>query len=154
MIISTIIIHSLLCQMQHNTWPGHIFSASLIAPRFTTIFRCQTNGQWKSFHSILLVKLLPTKDLNKALADLSLLLQASCVSTLTQLSILTNVLKMWMILELHSTLLRILPGIYRQISKAFTKQDWNWQLKLTFWSQTGWIPRQNHLIGKSNTTNS
>ena len=71
---------------------GSHYSASLTAPKFITVCRWRTNGQWKRLHSILLAEPLPTKDLHKVLADLCLLFQVSGVSTLTQLTKLTNVL--------------------------------------------------------------
>ena len=53
--------------------------------------------------------------------------QASCASTWTQLSRLTNVLNTWTILESQTTMLRILPGTFGQSSSAFATQD----IKLT-----------------------
>ena len=68
-------------------------------------------------------ELLPTKDLHKASADLCLLFQASCASTLTQPSRLTNVLNTWTIMELQPILLRISPGTIEQSSSSFAKPD-------------------------------
>ena len=49
--------------------------------------------------------------------------QASCASTWTQMSRLTNVLNTWMILELQPKMLRSLPGTFGQSSSAFAMQD-------------------------------
>ena len=92
MTILTIIIQLALCQMQHITSQGSLFSATLTAPKLITACSCWTNGQWKCSHSILLAEDLPTKDLHKVLADLCLHFQVSCMSTWTQMSKLTNVL--------------------------------------------------------------
>ena len=129
MIILTITTQSALCQTQHNTWQGNPYSANLIAFRLTIVCRWRTNGQWKGLHSILLAELLPIKDLHKVSADLCLLFRALCASTWTQLSKLTNVLNMWMTLELQPIMLRILSGTFGQSSSVFARQDWNWQLK-------------------------
>ena len=83
------------------------------------------NGPWRTLHSILPAEPLPTEDLHKLLAGLCLLYQASCTSTRSQLSKMTNVLNTWT-LELQPTLLWILPGMFWQSSSAFAKQDWNW----------------------------
>ena len=71
---------------------GSHYSASFTAPKLITVCRWRTNDQWKCSHSILLAELLPITDLQKVLADLCMLFQASCVSTWTQSSKLTNVL--------------------------------------------------------------
>ena len=42
------------CQMQHNTWRGSHYSASLTALRLITACRWRTNVRWKCLHSILL----------------------------------------------------------------------------------------------------
>ena len=68
-IILTLKTQSALCQMQHNTWQGNVFSASLIALRLLTVCRWRTNGQWKCLQSILPVELLPTGGLHKVLAN-------------------------------------------------------------------------------------
>ena len=108
---------------QHNTWQKKPYSASLTALRLNTVCRWRTNSQWKCLLSILLAKLLPTRDLHKASADLCLLFQASCASTWTQLSRLTIVLNTWMILESQPITLRTLPGTFGQSSSAFAMQD-------------------------------
>ena len=123
MTTQTIIIQSALCQMQHNTWQGSNYFVNLIAPKPMTVCRWRTKGQWKCLHLILLVEPLPTEDLHKVLADLCLLFRASCASTWTQLSKLTNVLNTWMILELQPIMLRILPETFGQFSIAFAMQD-------------------------------
>ena len=66
---------------------------------------------------------LPTEDLHKVLADVCLLFQASCGSTWTQLSRLTNVLNTWTTLEMQPIMLWMLPGTFGQSSSAFAKQD-------------------------------
>ena len=129
MITLTIITQSALCQLQHNTWQGSHYSASLTAPKLTTACRWRTNVRWKFLHSILLAEPLPTKDLHKVSADLCRLFRGSCASTWTQLLRLTNVLNTWMILELQVIMLRILPGTFGQSLSVFARQDWNWQLK-------------------------
>ena len=123
MITLTIITQSALCQMQHNTWQENHYSASLIAPKLITACIWQTNIRWNCLHSILLAEPLPTKDSHRVSADLCLLFQASCASTGTQLSSLTNVLNTWMILDLRPIRLRILPGTFGQSSSVFAKQD-------------------------------
>ena len=123
MIILTIITQSAFCQTQHNTWQGNPYSANLIALMLITVCRWQTNGQWKCLLSILLAEPLPTGDLHKALADLGLLFEASCLKNWTQLSRLTNVLNTWMILESQLITLRTLPGTFGQSSSAFAMQD-------------------------------
>ena len=65
---------------------------------------------------------LPKRDL-KTFADLCLPFQASNVSIWTQLSKLTNVLKMWIILELQPKMLRTSPRIFGQSSSAVAMQD-------------------------------
>ena len=70
MITLTIISQSALCQMQHNTWQGRHYSASLTAPKHITACRWRTNVQWKCLQSILLAEPLRTKDLHKVSADL------------------------------------------------------------------------------------
>ena len=62
MIIPTIFIQSALCQTQHNTWQGNLYSANLAALKLIIVCRWRTNGQWKCLHSILPAELLPTKD--------------------------------------------------------------------------------------------
>ena len=119
----TIIIQSALCQIQHNTWQGSHYFVSLIAPKPITACRWRTNVQWKCLHLILLVEPLPTEDLHKVSADLCLPFRASCASTWTQLSKLTNVLNTWMTLELQPIMLRISPGIFAQSSSSFAMQD-------------------------------
>ena len=69
------------------------------------------------------------KQLHKALADLCLLFQVSCLSTWTQSSKLFNVLSTWTTLESEPIMLRISPGTFGQPSSAFAKQDWSWQLR-------------------------
>ena len=64
--------------MQHNTWQGSHYSVSLIAPKRIIACRWRTNVRWKCSPSILLVELLPTRDLHKVLADLCLLFRVSC----------------------------------------------------------------------------
>ena len=112
-----------LCQMQHNTWQGSLYSASLTAPKLVSVCRRWTNGQWECSPSFLLAELLPTKDLLKFLAASCLLFQVSCVSTWTQLSKLTNVLKTWTTLESQPLMLWTSPGTFEQSSSAFAKQD-------------------------------
>ena len=129
MIILTIFTQSALYQTQHNTWQGNLYSANLTALRFIIGCRWWTNGQCNWLFSILLAKSLPTKDLHKFSADLCLLFQVSWTSTWTQLSRLTNVLNMWMILELQPITLPTLPGTYGQFSSGFAMRDWNWYLK-------------------------
>ena len=63
------------------------------------------------------------KSLHEVSADPCLLFLASCASTWTQLSKLTNVLNTWTILESQPTMLRILPGTFGQSSSAFATQD-------------------------------
>ena len=86
---------------------GNFFSGSLIVFRLITICSGQTNSQWKCLQSFFLAELPPTKDLHKVSADLCLLFHVSCASTWIQFSKLANVFKMWMIMELHPTRLRI-----------------------------------------------
>ena len=129
MIIRTIITQLALCQTQHNTWQENPYPASLTAVRIIIACRWHTNVRWKWLHSILLAELLPTKDLHKVSVDLCLLFWASCASTWTQLSKLTNVLNNWMTLELQPITLGTLPGTSGQSSSAFAMQDWNWQSK-------------------------
>ena len=74
-------------------------------------------------HSILPADLLPTEDLHKVSADLCLHFRASCASTWTQLSNVTNVLNTWMTLELQPIMLRIVPGTFAQSSSVFARQD-------------------------------
>ena len=125
MIVLTSIIQSALCQMQHKTWQGNLYSASLIAPNIIIVCRWWINDQWKCLHSFLIADLLPTEDLHKVLAVLYLLFQVSCMSTRTQLSKLINVLNMWRILELQPTMQQILPGtlvaVYQCIRQAGLK---------------------------------
>ena len=143
MIILTIITQSALCQTQHNTWQGNPCSANLTALKLITVWRWRTNGQWKCLLSILLAELLPIRHLHKASADLCLLFQASCASTWTQLSRLTNVLNTCMILESQPITLRTSAGTFAQSSSAFAMQDWNWRSKkatlesgnLNFWEE-------------------
>ena len=73
---------------QHLAGSHH--SANQIAHKLITVCRWRTNAQWRCLRSILLAELSPTKDLHKALADLCLHFQASCLSTWTQSSKLTN----------------------------------------------------------------
>ena len=77
MIVLTIIIQSALCQTQHNTWQGNLYSARLTALRLIIACRWRTNVRWKCLHSILLAEPSPTKDLHKVSADLCLLFRAS-----------------------------------------------------------------------------
>ena len=123
MIILTIITQSALCQTQHNTWQGNLYSANLAALRLTTVCRWRTNDQWRCLFSILLAEPPPTGDLHNALADLCLLSQASCAIIWTQLSRLTNVLSMWMVLESQSIMQRSSPGIFGQSSSACAMHD-------------------------------
>ena len=69
------------------------------------------------------------KRLEQGLRDLCLLFWVSCANIWTQLSKLTNVLRMWTILELQPIMQRILPATFEQSSSAFAKQGWNWQSK-------------------------
>ena len=117
------ITQSALCQTQHNTWQGNPSSASLTALRLIIAYRWWTNVRWKCSHSILLAELLPTKDLHKVLAVLCLPFQASCASSWTQLSRLTNVLSTWTILGSQSIMLRILPETFGQSSSALAMPD-------------------------------
>ena len=119
----TIFTQSALCQMQHNTCQGRHYSVSLTALKRITACRWRINARWKCLHSILLAEPLPTKDLHKVSADLCLLFRASCASTWTQLSRLTNVLNTWMILELQPIIRQILPGTFGQSSSLFARQD-------------------------------
>ena len=80
MILITITTQSALCQTQHNTWQGNLSSAKLIALRLTIVCIWRTNGQRKCLLSILPAEPSPTRDLQKALADLCLPFQASCAS--------------------------------------------------------------------------
>ena len=57
-----------------------------------------------------------------------------------------NVLNTWKRLELQSIMPGTLPGTSGQSSSAFARQDWKWELKTPLWSQTKWIPKQNHFI--------
>ena len=123
MILLIITIQLALCQTQHNTWQESHCSVSRIAPKRITACRWRTNDQCKCLHSILLAELLPTEDLHKVLADLCLLFRASCASTWTQLSKLTNVLNTWETLELQPITLRISPGTFGQSLSAFAMQD-------------------------------
>ena len=123
MITLTIITQSAPCQMQHNTWQGNHYSASLTAPKLITACRWRTNVRWKCLHPILLAELLLIKDLHKVSADLCLLFQASCASTWTQLLQLTNVLNTRTALELQPITLRIITGTFGQSSSAFARQD-------------------------------
>ena len=54
--------------MQHNTWQGSHYSASLTALRLITAYRWRINVRWECLHSILLAEPLPTKDLHKVSA--------------------------------------------------------------------------------------
>ena len=54
--INQIITQSALCQMQHNTWQGNPYSASLTPLRLITACRWRTNVRWKCLHSILLAE--------------------------------------------------------------------------------------------------
>ena len=121
-----------LCQMQHNAWQGSHYSASLIAPKLTTACRWRTNVRWNFLHSILSAEPLPTKDLSKVSADLCLLFQASCSSTWTQLSKLTNVLNTWTPLELQLITQRILPETLGHSPGRIEIDD----TKRPFWRQT------------------
>ena len=124
MITLTIITQSAICQTQHNTWQGNLYSANLTALRLTIVCRWWTNGQRRSSLSISLAESSPTRDLNKkALGDLCLLFQTSGASIYTQLSRLTNVLNTWMVLEGQPITLRILTGTFAQSSSAFAMQD-------------------------------
>ena len=154
MIVLTIITQSAVCQTQHNIWLKNLYSANLTALELINVCRWRTNSQWKCLLSILLAELLPTGDLQKVLADLCLPFRASCSRTLTHFSRLTNVFNKWMILESQPTMLRTLPGTFGQSSSAFATQDWNWQSKSAILEQAVWIPRQNHFIRGSITTNS
>ena len=71
--------------------------------------------------SILLAEPLPTEELRKVSADLCLLFRATCASIWTQLSKVTNVLNMWMILELQPITLRTFPGTFGQSSSVFAR---------------------------------
>ena len=70
------------------------------------------------------------KDLRKVLADLCLPFEVSCASTWTWSSKLTNGLNTLTVLELQPITLRTSTGTSEQISSAFTKQDWNWKLRI------------------------
>ena len=83
MIILTRITHSALCQTQHNTWQGNLYSANLTTLRLIIVCGWRINRQWKGLFSIFLAEPLPTKDLHKVSVDLSLFFQASCTSTWT-----------------------------------------------------------------------
>ena len=117
------ITQSAVCQMQHNTWKKGLSSASSTARKHITVCRGRFNGQWKCLHSFLLEELLPTKDLHEVLADLCLPFQASSASTWTQLSKLTLVLKMWMMLGLQPKMQRISPRRIGRSSSAFFEQN-------------------------------
>ena len=71
---------SLFCRSQLNTGRDLPFLGNFIALIDTTVCRGRTNGQWKRSHSVLRAELLPTGDLQKALADLFLHCEASYVS--------------------------------------------------------------------------
>ena len=129
LIILLIFTQSALRQMQHNTWQESLYSASLIDPKLVTVCRWRTNRQWKWLHSFLPAEFFPTKDLHKVSAQVCLPFQVSCASTWTQLLRLTNVLNIWLILELQPIMLRILHWIFGQSSSAFAIRDWNWHLK-------------------------
>ena len=129
MIVLTIFTQSALCQTQHNTWQGNLYSANWTALRLTIVCIWRTKGQRKCLLSILPAEPSPARDLHKALADLCLPFQAACASIWTQLSRLTNVLNTWMILESQPKTPWILPGTFGQFSSVFARQDWNWQLK-------------------------
>ena len=68
MIIQAIITQSALYRMQHNTWQGNPYSASLTAPMLIIACRWRTNVRWKCLFSILLAEPLPTKDLHEVSA--------------------------------------------------------------------------------------
>ena len=89
--------------------------------------RWWTNGEWKCLLSILLAVLLPTRDWHKVSADLYLRFRASCASTWTHLSRLTNVLKTLIVLKLQPTKLRTLTWNNRAVSQCIR----NARLKLT-----------------------
>ena len=135
MIKLTSITQSALCQTQHNTWQGNLYSANLTALRLTIVCRWGTNGLWKCLLSILLAEPSTTGDLHKALADLCPLFQASCGSIWTQLSKLTNVPNTWVILESQPITLRILPGTFGSLpvhSQCRIETD---NRKVPLWSQ-------------------
>ena len=154
MIILTIVIQLSLCQIQHNTWQGSLYSASLTASKLITTCRWRSNGQWICSHSISPAELLPRKNFNKDSADLRLLSQVSCASTWTQSSKLTNALFTWATLESQPITLQTSPAKFGQSSSAFAKQDWNWQLEVPFRCQTSWSPRKNNFTRKNFATSS
>ena len=112
-----------LYQTQHNIWQGSHFSANWIAPKIIIVCRWQTNDQWKCSYSILLAELLPINDSQKILEDLCLLFQVSCVSSLTQSSKVSNMLKTWTTLKSQPIMLRTSPGAFGQSSSAFAEKD-------------------------------
>ena len=154
MIIWTITIQSALCQTQHNTWQGSHYAASLAAPKLITAGKWRTNVRWRCLNSILLAERLPIKDLHKAPAYLCLPLRASCASTWTQLLKLTIVLNTWMTSESQPVMLRILPGTFGSFPVHLQCRIKTDDRKVLLWSQASWIPRQNHFIWGSITTNS
>ena len=117
------VTQSALCQTQHNTWQGNPYPANLTALKLITVCRWRTNGPWRCLPSILLAERLPTGDIHMVLADLCLSFRASCASTWTQLSRLTNVFNTWMILESQPVMPRTLPGTFGQSSNALAMQD-------------------------------
>ena len=68
MIILTKIIQSAFCQMQHNTWQGSHYSASLTSPKLTTVCRWRNNIRWKCFRFDSASRTLACKRLAKGLS--------------------------------------------------------------------------------------
>ena len=150
----TTIIQRALCPTQHNIWQGSLFSASLTAPKLITVCRWRTNSRWNCLHSVLPGKILPIKELHKVLADLWLLFQASCASTWTRCQSWTMCLtrgRYWNCEQhCYGSYPANLGSLQAHLLKKIEIHNW----KVSFWSKTGWIPRQNHIIRKSITTNS
>ena len=142
------------CQMQPNTWQGDLSSANSTNLRLITNCSRRTSGQWKCLHSVLIAKLLPTKDLHKVSAELCLRFQASWVSTWTQSSKLTNVFSAWKTLELQPTMLQTLSehlGSLQEHSPSRIQTD---NRNVSFRSQTCWIPMKNDFTRSNLTTSS
>ena len=115
--------HPALCQMQHKTWQGSHYSASLTAPKLITACRWRTNIRWRCLHSILRAEVLPTKDLHKVFGRFvsafsgfmreysdPVVKADQCAQYVDDIGIAANNA-------------RIFPGTFGQCSSSLAKQD-------------------------------
>ena len=125
----TTMTQSVLCWTQHFSWRGSLFSASVFAAKFITVCKMADQRSVEMFAVNFASRQFAYRRLAQGLIRSMFVSQASCTSTWTQLSQLTNVLNTWTELWLQPTMLMVSPGTFAQSSHAFAKQDWNWQLE-------------------------